>query len=220
FVAKTIGAPVARIAARVMAGAKLSDFDLPSATPEHTAVKEVVFPFSRFPGVDTVLGPEMRSTGEVMGLDMDFDRARAKSLLGANILVPLEGKVFISVKDSDKDDILAPARRLTEIGFTLIATGGTADFLTSNGLEVERINKVLEGQPHIVDALINGDVHLIFNTTETAQSIEDSRSIRTTALQRRIPCITTLSGSKACVRAIEALQRGGLEAVPLQHYSH
>ncbi|WP_370335812.1 carbamoyl-phosphate synthase large subunit [Parvularcula marina] len=220
FVAKTIGAPVARIAARVMAGAKLSEFDLPTGTPRHTAVKEVVFPFSRFPGVDTVLGPEMRSTGEVMGLDMDFDRARAKSLLAASIIVPLKGCVFISVKDSDKEEILSPARRLTEMGFSLIATGGTAEFLREQGLEVKRVNKVLEGQPHIVDALINGDVHLIFNTTETAQSIEDSRSIRTTALQRRIPCITTLSGSKACVRAIEALRHGDLEAVPLQHYSH
>ena len=219
FVAKTIGAPVARIAARVMAGAKLIDFDLPHGTPKHTAVKEVVFPFSRFPGVDTVLGPEMRSTGEVMGIDEDFDRARAKSLLGANIRIPLEGTVFISVKDSDKDHILGSAKRLVELGFSIIATGGTAEFLQEKGLDVRRINKVLEGQPHIVDALINGEVHLIFNTTETAQSIEDSRSIRTTALQRRIPCITTLSGSRACVRAIEALRRGGLEARPLQHYN-
>ena len=219
FVAKTIGAPVARIAARVMAGAKLSEFDLPTDMPKHVAVKEVVFPFSRFPGVDTVLGPEMRSTGEVMGLDEDFDRARAKSLLAASIRVPTSGCVFISVKDSDKDEITTAAKRLCEIGFTLMATGGTASWLQERGLEVKKINKVLEGQPHIVDALINGDVQLIFNTTETAQSIEDSRSIRTTALQRRIPCITTLSGAKACVRAIEALQRGSLEARPLQSYS-
>ena len=219
FVAKAIGAPVARIAARVMAGARLREFDLPSSIPPHVAVKEVVFPFSRFPGVDTVLGPEMRSTGEVMGLDADFDRARAKSLIAAGIRVPLNGTVFISVKDSDKDEIVAPAARLVELGFSLVATGGTADFLSENGLEVRRVNKVLEGQPHIVDELINGNVQLIFNTTETAQSIEDSRSIRTTALQRKIPCITTLSGSKACVRAIEALRRGGLEAVPLQDYS-
>ncbi len=219
FVAKTIGVPVARIAARVMAGAKLSEFDLPDAAPRHTAVKEVVFPFSRFPGVDTVLGPEMRSTGEVMGIDQDFDRARAKSLLAAGTQIPLEGCVFVSVKDSDKDGVVAPARRLVELGFSLMATGGTADWLAREGLEVKRVNKVLEGQPHIVDALINGEVQMIFNTTESAVSIADSRSIRTTALQRRIPCITTLSGAKAAVRGIEALRRGGLEAVSLQSYT-
>jgi carbamoyl-phosphate synthase large subunit len=219
FVAKTIGAPVARIAARVMAGAKLSEFDLPSSHPPHTAVKEVVFPFSRFPGVDTVLGPEMRSTGEVMGLDRDFDRARAKSLLGAGIKVPLQGCVFVSVKDADKPGITAPARRLAELGYGLMATGGTAEWLQKEGLEVRRVNKVLEGQPHIVDALINGEVQMILNTTESAGSISDSRSIRTTALQRRIPCITTLSGAKAAVRAIEVLRRGDLEAIPLQSYT-
>ncbi|MEM9988229.1 MAG: carbamoyl-phosphate synthase large subunit, partial [Pseudomonadota bacterium] len=218
FVAKSIGAPVARIAARVMAGAKLSEFDLPQEAPPHVSVKEVVFPFSRFPGVDTVLGPEMRSTGEVMGIDQDFDRARAKSLLGANIKMPLSGCVFISVKDSDKEETVAVARHLRELGFTLMATGGTAKWLQDRGLEVQQINKVLEGQPHIVDALINGQVDMIINTTESAQSIEDSRSIRTTALQRRIPCITTLAGAKACVRAIEALRKGALEAVPLQSY--
>ncbi|WOI54236.1 carbamoyl-phosphate synthase large subunit [Parvularcula sp. LCG005] len=218
FVAKSIGVPVAQIAARVMAGEKLASFDLPTKPPRHVAVKEVVFPFSRFPGVDTVLGPEMRSTGEVMGIDEDFDRARAKSLLAANLILPMEGTVFISVKDSDKQEILAPARRLIELGFKLIATGGTASWLREHGVEVKPVNKVLEGQPHIVDALINGEVQMIFNTTETAQSIEDSRSIRTTALQRRIMCITTLSGAKACVRAIDAMSRGGLEARSLQSY--
>ncbi len=219
FVAKTIGAPIARIAAKVMAGEKLSTFDLPPAAPSHISVKEVVFPFSRFPGVDTVLGPEMRSTGEVMGIDKDFDRARAKSLLGASIKMPLEGTVFLSMKDSDKEDIIAPAKRLVEMGFSILATGGTATWLSERDIPVTRINKVLEGQPHIVDALINGDVDMIFNTTETAQSIEDSRSIRTTALNRRIPCITTLSGAKAAVRAIDALRQGGLEVTPLQHYN-
>lgn len=219
FVAKTLGVPVARIAARVMAGAKLSEFDLPSEPPKHTAVKEVVFPFSRFPGVDTVLGPEMRSTGEVMGIDQDFDRARAKSLLAAGTKIPLSGCVFVSVKDPDKEGITAPARALVEMGFSLMATGGTADWLRKAGLEVKRVNKVLEGQPHIVDALINGDVHMIFNTTESAVSIADSRSIRTTALQRRIPCITTLSGAKAAVRAIRVLRQGALEAAPLQSYN-
>ncbi|GGY51226.1 carbamoyl-phosphate synthase large subunit [Parvularcula lutaonensis] len=220
FVAKATGVPVARIGARVMAGTKLSDFKLERKTPQHTAVKEVVFPFSRFPGVDTVLGPEMRSTGEVMGIDADFDKARAKSLIAAGTKVPLEGCVFISVKDEDKEGITKAAKRLVDMGFSLIATGGTAEFLSAKGLPVRRVNKVLEGQPHIVDELINGTVDMIFNTTETAQSIADSRSIRTTALQRRIPCITTLNGAHAAVRAIEALRRGGLEVKPLQSYNH
>ncbi|ADM09708.1 carbamoyl-phosphate synthase large subunit [Parvularcula bermudensis HTCC2503] len=219
FVAKTIGIPVAKIAARIMAGASLDMFDLPTAPPRHVAVKEVVFPFSRFPGVDTVLGPEMRSTGEVMGLDVDFDRARAKSLIAAGTKLPLEGTVFISVKDRDKEGIGNAARDLCAMGFDLMATGGTAAFLSQQGIPVKPINKVLEGQPHIVDALINGDVQLIFNTTETLQSIEDSRSIRLTALQRRIPCITTLAGAKAAVRAIAAVREGDLEARPLQAYS-
>jgi carbamoyl-phosphate synthase large subunit len=219
FVAKATGVPVARIGARIMAGAKLSDFDLKPRTLAHTAVKEVVFPFSRFPGVDTVLGPEMRSTGEVMGIDEDFDKARAKSLIAAGTRVPLEGCVFISVKDQDKEAITRAARRLVDLGFSLIATGGTQEWLSAQGLPVKRINKVLEGQPHIVDELINGTVQMIFNTTETAQSIADSRSIRTTALQRRIPCITTVNGAHAAVRAIEALRRGGLEVTPLQSYN-
>ena len=205
--------------ARVMAGAKLSDFDLTPYTIPHTAVKEVVFPFSRFQGVDTVLGPEMRSTGEVMGIDDDFDKARAKSLIGSGTKVPLEGCVFISVKDQDKESITRAARRLVDMGFSIIATGGTAEHLDEQGLPVRRVNKVMEGQPHIVDELINGSVDMIFNTTETAQSIADSRSIRTTALQRRIPCITTLNGAHAAVRAIEALKRGGLEVRPLQSYN-
>ncbi|NNU17347.1 carbamoyl-phosphate synthase large subunit [Parvularcula sp. ZS-1/3] len=219
FVAKATGVPVARIGARIMAGAKLSDFNLKPYHLTHTAVKEVVFPFSRFPGVDTVLGPEMRSTGEVMGIDEDFDKARAKSLIGAGVTVPLEGCVFISVKDGDKEGITRAARRLVDMGFSLIATGGTAQHLDDEGLPVRKINKVLEGQPHIVDELINGTVQMIFNTTETAQSILDSRSIRTTALQRKIPCITTLNGAHAAVRAIEALRRGGLEVRPLQSYN-
>ncbi|MEE9330463.1 MAG: carbamoyl-phosphate synthase large subunit [Parvularculaceae bacterium] len=218
FVAKTIGLPVASIAAKVMAGEKLSAFNLSEKAPTHTAVKEVVFPFSRFPGVDTVLGPEMRSTGEVMGLDTSFDRARAKSMIAAGIKTPLEGCVFLSVKDSDKDLILGAAKGLIELGFSIVATGGTCTFLTEQGVPATRINKVLEGRPHIVDALVNGEVHMVFNTTETTQSIKDSRSIRTTALHQRIPCITTVSGAKATVRAIKVLRKEDLEATPLQAY--
>ena len=218
FVAKSIGAPIARIAAKVMAGEKLSAIALPNNTPPHMSVKEVVFPFARFPGVDTVLGPEMRSTGEVMGLDDNFDRARAKSLLGAGVRVPLEGCVFISLKDSDKPLMLNAARRLIDMGFSLIATRGTAEYFTGQGLSVAPVNKVLEGRPHIVDALKNGDVQMVFNTTEGAQSIKDSRSIRVTALAQKIPCITTSTGARSTVRAIEAMRSGALEVAPLQSY--
>jgi carbamoyl-phosphate synthase large subunit len=218
FVAKTVGLPVASIAAKIMAGKTLASFDLKDPVYEHTAVKEVVFPFSRFPGVDTVLGPEMRSTGEVIGLDRDFDRARAKSLVGAGVNVPLSGKVFVSVKDSDKELILPAAKHLLDLGFTIVATGGTQEFLAENGLEVERIKKVLEGRPHVVDALKNGEIVMVFNTTETSQSISDSKSIRTTSLQQKIPCITTVAGAKAAVRAIEVLQKDKLEVLPLQAY--
>jgi len=218
FVAKSIGAPIARIAAKAMAGEKLKTMNLPSHEPPHTSVKEVVFPFSRFPGVDTVLGPEMRSTGEVMGLDADFDRARAKSLLGAGAKIPLEGCVFISLKDDDKPLMLSAATRLLKMGFSIIATAGTAAYFTEQGLDVSPVNKVLEGRPHIVDALKNGEVHLVFNTTEGAQSIKDSRSIRTTALAQKIPCITTSTGARSTVRAIEAMRSGALEVAPLQSY--
>ena len=219
FVAKAIGLPVAAIGAKVMAGIKLADLNLKKPAPKHTAVKEVVFPFARFPGVDTVLGPEMRSTGEVIGLDMDFDKARAKSLIGAGAKVPLEGRVFISLKDADKVMMVDAARRLLGMGFSIIATTGTAEFLRSKGLDVEQVNKVLEGRPHIVDALKNHEVHLVFNTTEGAQSVKDSRSIRTTALSKNIPCITTAAGAKACVRAIEAMRAKALEVAPLQSYA-
>ena len=218
FVAKTIGAPIASIAAKVMTGEKLASMTLPGEAYDHVAVKEVVFPFARFPGVDTVLGPEMRSTGEVMGLDMSFDKARAKSLVGAGARIPLEGCVFISLKDSDKPLMINAVRRLTEIGFRIICTRGTAEYLTSQNVDVDIVNKVLEGRPHIVDALKNGEVHLIFNTTEGAQSVKDSRSIRTTALANRIPCITTAAGAKAVIRAIEAMRAGSFDVAPLQSY--
>jgi carbamoyl-phosphate synthase large subunit len=218
FVAKTIGIPIAGVGAKVMAGLKVADLKLRKPDPKHTAVKEVVFPFSRFPGVDTVLGPEMRSTGEAMGIDRDFDRARAKSLLGVGARIPMSGTVFISLRDGDKPMMVGPTRRLIEMGFRIIATGGTADYFMSQGLEVSKVNKVLEGRPHIVDALKNGEVHLVFNTTEGAQSIKDSRSIRTTALSQKIPCITTATGARSAVRAIEAMRAGSLDVAPLQDY--
>jgi carbamoyl-phosphate synthase large subunit len=182
------------------------------------AVKEAVFPFTRFPGVDTILGPEMKSTGEVMGLDEDFPRAFAKSQLGAGNSLPQEGTVFISVKDRDKPAAIDLARRLQGMGFKLIATGGTQRFLAEQGLEVERVNKVLEGRPHCEDAIVNGDVHLVINTTEGAQAITDSYSIRRSAVTNNVPHYTTMAAAHAAADGIEAVKSAGLEVTPLQAY--
>jgi carbamoyl-phosphate synthase large subunit len=219
FVAKAIGIPVAAIAARVMAGERLAAFSLRQIRPDHIAVKEAVMPFARFPGVDTVLGPEMRSTGEVMGLDTTFGRAFAKSQIGAGARLPLGGVVFISLKESDKPLSVVPARQLVDMGFDLIATRGTANYLEAAGVPVRVINKVLEGRPHIVDALKNGEVQLVFNTTEGQQSLADSLSIRRTALQVKVPYYTTMAGAAAAVEGIAALREGGLEVRPLQSYA-
>ena len=219
FVAKAIGLPVAAIAARVMAGEKLASFNLKKPNPDHIAVKEAVMPFNRFPGVDVTLGPEMRSTGEVMGLDTNFGRAFAKSQVGAGLKLPHSGTVFISVKDADKDDTLKPARELLDMGFELIATRGTAKFLRDNGLEVKVVNKVLEGRPHVVDAIKNSEVQLVFNTTEGTQALADSFSIRRTALQLKVPYYTTIAGAAAATQAIAALRTGSLEVAPLQSYT-
>ncbi len=225
FVAKTIGKPIAAIAAKLMAGHKLDEFDLSENPYDHIAVKEAVFPFARFPGVDTVLGPEMRSTGEVMGLDWRrpgedmgpaFARAFAKSQLGGGVVLPGAGCAFISVKSADKPFILDPARRLLAAGFRVIATGGTCEFLREQGLEVELVKKVLEGRPNIVDAMKNGEVQLVFNTTEGRQSLEDSFSLRRTALMMKIPYYTTTAGALAAAQAITA--QGELEVRPLQSY--
>jgi carbamoyl-phosphate synthase large subunit len=229
FVAKATGVPVAKIAARVMAGETLKSFGLPpSFTPAssskaaaesgHVAVKEAVFPFARFPGVDILLGPEMKSTGEVMGIDADFERAFAKSQLGAGNELPLDGTVFISVKDRDKATAAALAKRLSALGFKLLATGGTQEFLAARGLRVERINKVLEGAPHCVEAITSGGVQLVINTTEGARAIADSYTIRRSALVHNIPHYTTMTGAAAAVGAIEAMAKGRLEVAPLQAY--
>ncbi|HEX5227508.1 MAG TPA: carbamoyl-phosphate synthase large subunit, partial [Bryobacteraceae bacterium] len=218
FVAKAIGLPVAAIAARVMAGELLSAFDLRPAQRTHIAVKEAVMPFNRFPGVDPILGPEMRSTGEVMGLDQSFGLAFAKSQVAAGLKLPLAGTAFISLKETDKPASVAPAQQLLEMGFAIIATRGTAKYLQAAGLEVRVINKVLEGRPHIVDALKNGEVQLVFNTTEGAQSLADSFSIRRTALQHKVPYYTTIAGSVAATQAISALREGALDVRPLQAY--
>jgi carbamoyl-phosphate synthase large subunit len=218
FVAKATGVPIAKIAARVMAGERLRSFSLDRSRVRHVAVKEAVFPFARFPGVDLILGPEMKSTGEVMGLDVDFGRAFAKSQLGSGVELPLRGTVFVSVRDRDKPAMVEPCRRLIEMGFRLIATRGTAELLRQAGLSVEIINKVLEGRPHIVDGMLSGGVQLLFNTTEGAQAIADSFSLRRTALTNAIPYYTTVAGARAAVQAIAALKSGSLEVASLQSY--
>jgi carbamoyl-phosphate synthase large subunit len=219
FVAKTIGHPVAKIAARVMVGEPLSNFSLEPANHDYVAVKEAVFPFARFSGVDTVLGPEMRSTGEVMGLDRSFDKAFAKSQVAGGTKVPTTGKVFISVRDKDKPLILPAAERLVDIGFEILATDGTAKLLNAQGIQAKQINKVLEGRPHIVDAMKNGEVQLVFNTTAGIQSLSDSFTLRRSALMLNIPYYTTISGAQAAVSAIEISISGTLEVAPLQTYS-
>jgi carbamoyl-phosphate synthase large subunit len=216
FVAKAVGAPIAGIAAKVMAGSSLTEFDLTHANPRRVAVKEAVFPFARFPGVDPQLGPEMRSTGEVMGWDDDFGMAFLKSQLGAGVHLPDSGTVFVSLRDTDKQGIVPAIRKLTDLGFSIVATSGTAAFLEGQGLAVTRINKVLEGQPHILDAMINGHVQLVFNTTEGAASLADSASIRRTAVNRKIPYFTTLASSIASVQAIESMKDREISVRALQ----
>ncbi|TDI60356.1 MAG: carbamoyl-phosphate synthase large subunit [Alphaproteobacteria bacterium] len=219
FVAKAIGMPLAKIAARLMVGEPLDSFKLKQKPMNHVAVKEAVFPFARFPGVDTLLGPEMRSTGEVMGLDTSFERAFAKSQIAAGTILPQSGTLFVSVKPGDKEQFVEPVRTLADLGFKIVATDGTAEFLIKQGIKVERINKVLEGRPHIVDAMKNGDIDLVFNTTAGTQAIVDSFSIRRTALLDRIPYYTTASGSIAAAAAIKTLSTGTLEVASLQSYS-
>ena len=224
FVAKTIGAPIAKIAARIMAGEKLDQAiaaygEKPDPRNlKHIAVKEAVFPFARFPGVDTLLGPEMRSTGEVIGLDTDFALAFAKSQLGAGVELPREGTVFVSVRDEDKVRVLPAIKLLTEIGFKVMATGGTQRFLAEQGIEAIKINKVLEGRPHIEDAIRNRQVQLVVNTTDSNKAISDSKSLRRAALMQKVPYYTTMAGALAAAEAIQALKKGQLEVRPLQSY--
>jgi carbamoyl-phosphate synthase large subunit len=218
FVAKAIGAPIAKIAARVMAGEKLKDLPPINLDIDYIAVKEAVFPFDRFPGVDPVLSPEMKSTGEVMGIDRDFATAFAKSQIGARMPPPMSGKLFVSVKDTDKPVIVPAVRQAIACGFSVCATGGTADYLLAQGIEVERVNKVAQGRPHIVDKIKDGEIQLIFNTTEGWQSLKDSEEIRRSALAGKVSQYTTAAGSVAVAQAIAALQQRQLEVRPLQDY--
>jgi carbamoyl-phosphate synthase large subunit len=218
FVAKAIGRPIAKIAARVMAGEKLSSFAPIDRDIRHIAVKESVFPFARFPGTDPVLSPEMKSTGEVMGISNDFDIAFAKSQIGGGVELPDGGTVFVSVKDSDKAQILEASRIIAGLGFNLIATAGTARFLEGEGVAVERVNKVAQGRPHILDRIIDGGVQMVFNTTEGWQSLKDSQAIREAALRTKTPIFTTAAASHAAARAIGALRGHALEVKSLQSY--
>jgi carbamoyl-phosphate synthase large subunit len=224
FVAKVVGLPVAKLAARVMAGETLASFKLKPLSFDlkksaHVGVKEAVFPFARFGDkVDTVLGPEMKSTGEVMGLDRDYAVAFAKSQLGGGARLPKNGTVFVSVRDGDKPKILGALKVLRNLGFEVIATSGTQRFLTENGIEAAKINKVAEGRPHIVDAIKNGRVQLVFNTTEGATALADSRPLRRAALLHKVPYYTTLSGAVAAAQGIKAYLGGDLEVRALQSY--
>ena len=239
FVAKATDSAIASIAARIMAGERLADFPqrppypdgigpddpLPLADPLTLAdpqtpwfsVKEAVLPFARFPGVDTILGPEMRSTGEVMGWDRNFARAFLKAQLGAGTVLPASGRVFLSIKDSDKSpEMVAAAKGLVEMGFSLVATRGTAAWLAENAVEAERVAKVYEGRPNIVDRLKNGDIQLVMNTTEGNQSVADSRDIRAVALYDKIPYFTTAAAAQAAVQAMRSRNEGPIEVRTLQ----
>ena len=219
FVSKAIGIPLAKIAARVMAGKTLDELGFTQEViPAHVNVKEAVFPFIKFPGVDTILGPEMKSTGEVMGVDQSFAMAFVKAQFAAGNILPETGTVFLSVRDRDKPATLPIARQLAENGFSMVATRGTCAFLRQHGLSVELVNKVLEGSPHIVDALQAGAIDLVINTTEGAQSIKDSFSIRRSSLECQVPYFTTVAGAEAAVEGIARLKQGLLGVCPLQAY--
>ena len=216
FLAKATGTPIAKIAARVMAGEKLSSFQakgvLKGMSGDHVAVKAPVFPFDRFQGVDPILGPEMKSTGEVMGLDRDVAQAFLKSQLGAGTFLPNTGTVFLSVKDSDKQAITDIAKDLKDMGFDLVATGGTCKHLQHAGIDVTRINKVMEGQPHIVDAMINKEISFMINTTKGPQALADSTSIRREALMSKIPYYTLISAAKAGVQGHSCTTRKNINS--------
>jgi carbamoyl-phosphate synthase large subunit len=219
FVSKAIGVPLAGLAARVMVGRSLEELGFTKEiVPEHVSVKEAVFPFIKFPGVDALLGPEMRSTGEVMGIDTDFPIAYAKAQLAAGMLLPKEGAALLSIKDSDKEALVPVAAKLHEMGFTLIATGGTRDHLEANGIPAQFVKKVREGRPHVVDAIINGDVKLVINTVEGVESIADSYTIRRSSIDRMVAYFTTVPGARAAVLGIEALKMENWDVKAIQDF--
>ena len=219
FVSKSIGFPLAKMAAKVMLGIPLDELGLPEdISLSHFSVKEAVFPFDRFTGVDTLLGPEMKSTGEVMGIDKDFGRAYAKSQISANNTVPLKGNVFISVKDEDKPPLPSMAGTLVSLGFTIVATKGTAAYLEQHGIRTETVNKVAEGRPHCVDLLKSDEIDFVINTVTGAKAQKDSFSIREAALQHNVPFTTTIAGAKATINAIEVTLKKEINICSLQDY--
>jgi carbamoyl-phosphate synthase large subunit len=219
FVSKATGVPLAKIAAKIMVGKTLKELGLPAEKLiNHVAVKEAVFPFDRFHGVDTILGPEMKSTGEVMGIDENFGLAYAKAQESSNNRVPLSGRIFISVRDEDKPGICNIVKRFLDMGFDVIATRGTAGHLKNKGIDVGIVNKVTEGRPHIVDLVKNKEVSFIVNTVTGAQAQRDSFSIRQSALQYNVPFTTTLSGANAVVNAVEMLLKRKVSIKPIQEY--
>ena len=218
FVAKSTGVPLVKIASQIMIGKKLSDFKLSNRKNNHISVKEAVFPFARFPGTDVILGPEMKSTGEVMGIGLTFGEAFAKSQLGAGINLPLEGKVFISIKDDDKNNVVPIAKNLEKLGFTICATSGTSKYLNGNKIKTQYIKKVIEGRPNAVDAMLSKEIQLVINTAEGRNSIKDSFSLRQTALLNKIPYYTTIQGANAATLAIKALKSSELNIKSLQSY--
>jgi carbamoyl-phosphate synthase large subunit len=219
FVSKAVGVPYARIAAKVMAGRQLDELACTAEVhPDHTSVKESVFPFSKFPGVDVILGPEMRSTGEVMGIDPGFPLAFAKAQMAAGTMLPTEGKVFMSMRDSDKAAIVPVAAKLVEMGFTVVTTGGTHTFLASHGVKTTRISKISEGRPNAIDLIKNRELALIVNTPTRKGIKSDEGRLRSTAVRFGVPMITTATGAAAAVQAIEALRAGGWGVQALQDY--
>ncbi len=219
FVAKATGVAVAKLASLLMVGQKLADMDIPTAAKSNRiAIKESVFPFNRFPGVDVILGPEMKSTGEVMGIDEDFGLAFLKAQMGAGMRLPTSGKVFISVKESDKPRAVKLANRLQTLGFEIFATGGTQQYFGENGVQSTRIYKVAEGRPHICDMIVNGEVDLVFNTVGGEMSIKDSFSLRNDTLMNKIPYYTTINGFEATVRALESQAKQDFDVIAVQQY--
>jgi carbamoyl-phosphate synthase large subunit len=219
FVSKATGIPLAKMATKVIMGMHLKELGLTRGiVPNHISCKEAVLPFNRFPGVDIILGPEMKSTGEVMGIDTSFGLAFAKSQMAAGQTLPLSGTVFLSVRDEDKSALLKPASLFKEMGFKIVATQGTSDFLLGHGITNKKVNKVREGRPHIVDLIINGGIDLVVNTTSNKKEIAESRSIRQTTLQFRIPYTTTIAAAKATVLAIKSMIDGELGVKTLQEY--
>jgi carbamoyl-phosphate synthase large subunit len=219
FVSKATGVPWAKIAAKVMAGKSLAELGVTEQPdPKHTSVKEVVFPFSKFPGVDVILGPEMRSTGEVMGIDANFPLAFAKSQVAAGGALPTKGRVYVSVNDADKAEIIDVARELVEAGFELVSTSGTYAELAKNDVPATKLFKLAEGRPNIADYIKNGQVQLIINTPTKKGPATDEGKIRAMAVLHKVPMITTLTGARAAASAIKALQKGDWGVRPLQEY--